>query len=116
MALILKMMIHSTSWIKVSGITYKCGQVVVVSSSLVPNFGEIEDLMIFSDNNMYIVARALSTVAFIPHFHCYEVVHPENNEYFLINPTDLSDPLPLSLYDLFTKLYIVLKYHIVENI
>lgn len=106
---------YSTPWITKAGVTYSIGQALIVSSDILPTFVEIADFFISDTDNYLIVVQQLFTVAFVPHYHTYEVLHPSEDEFNLLKQCDLLDPIPLSLYSNHApNYYITLKYHISE--
>lgn len=108
----------SASWVTINGVTYSIGLVVIVSSCLVPIFGEIVDIIVYDTDNYLLVTRSLFTVAFVSHYHAYEVMHPESDEFSVLKQVQLPDSTPLSLYSLknHSNYYVILKHHIPESI
>ena len=65
--------IFSVRWMKVNGITYKTGYIVVLSVILTPLLGWIQNIIVYDINNYYFVCKLLDTVCFCKHFHSYEI-------------------------------------------
>lgn len=92
---------------------------MIVSSNLLPDFAEIVNLIIYNKDNILLAVRTLTTTVFVAHLHSFEVVRPSTDNFTVLKPTDLLDPVPLSLYQLTNSpncSYVTLKYYIVENI
>lgn len=103
---------HRISWVEVDGITYKKGVVIVVGMDLVPEFGIIDDIIVFNTDEIFFVLQNVSTISFEHHFHSY-LVCPEN-DFCIIRHTQLYDHTPLSIYQLSDSFYISLKYQLYD--
>ena len=102
------------TWVKVRGITYKIGYVVVLSSGLTPVFGLIDNIIVYDVDRFFYVCNVMETVCFSEHFHCFEVEKSSDME--VIEYDRIYDYTPLYLYTVNNTLYIPLKYHLKENV
>ena len=98
-----------------NGITYKPGQIAIISSNLLPQFGMIADIIILDTDNIVIILEKLHTTAFISHFHCYEILYVQPTEYILMKPSEFVDLSPLSLYKPPNHNFVSLKYYVERN-
>jgi len=109
---------HRARWIKAYGQQYKQMNAVVIGiTDGYPQFGVIQDFYITDCLNLLAV-KAYETVAFIEHFHGYEVKPTSSSQEIFINICSLIDPHVLVIHHLahIQKYVIVLKYHICSTI
>ena len=79
------------SWVNICGTVYKPGNIVVVSSDLLPIFGNILDIIVYDITQCYFVCELLITNGFSHHYHAYEVTrHVQPRELVICS-------LPLSI-------------------
>ena len=103
---------------KIGGTVYKPGAVVILKSELLPEFGEIIDVIVNNVDECWLVCKVYLTMCFAPHFHAYKVLcsHPVIR---LIQQSNLLDNHPLSLYRIHQhpgSKFVPLKCHIIENV
>ena len=108
----------SVTWIEITGTRYSHGNVVVIDTDLVPEFGIIEDIIVDALMCYYFVLEKLHTVCFSNHYHSFEVIKHVPKEFFICKPSDLFDHAVLGLYHIpqCHSLFVCLKYYLVENI
>ena len=110
--------VHSVKWVELAGTTYRPGGVVVISSTLMPSFALIMDVLLLgTDSVCMFICRKYTTQCFNSHLHAYEVV--ESEEQIVVEQNNLQDYHVLSQFKLDTHddvLFISMKYHIIENI
>ena len=99
---------------KVNGITYNTGYIVVLSVNLTPLFGQIQNIIVYDINSYYFVCELLDTVCFCEHFHSYEI--SVTSGIVIVKHNELYDHTPLYLYHVNNQSYISLKYYLIDNI
>ena len=104
----------------VSGTMYRPGGVVITSSSLMPVFAEIIDILIVhvDENQLCLfICSHFTTQCFNHHFHSYELTPSKDT--ILIKQNDLFDFYVLTPYKIHAHtntVFVPLKYHIMEQI
>ena len=93
---------------------YQLRSVVVLAVAELPTFGVIVDILT-SDSNTYFVCEVPFTVCFNRHFYTYEIYRDAQPEYVLCSHSDLADPYVLSQYSVSSKIFVPLKYHLVDS-
>ncbi|KAK3925508.1 Methylthioribose-1-phosphate isomerase [Frankliniella fusca] len=88
----------SPNWINFKGTKYQPGMVLLISvnESGGPVFGMLEVILVSFDNTVVFVYSDLVTIGFDEQLHSYEVENYDN--WSCTTPSDLVEPLPLSLY------------------
>ena len=102
----------------VSGTVYRPGGVVITSSTLMPVFAVIVDILIVDENQSCVfICNQFTTQCFNHHFHSYELT--PSAETIAIKQNDLFDFYVLTAYKVQAhshNLFVPLKYHIMEEI
>ena len=92
--------------------SYKPNAVVILKSELLPEFGEIIDIIVTNVGKCWLVCKVYLIECFAPHFHAYVVhSHPAIQ---LVQQSNLIDNHPVSLYHIQHhpgSKFIPLKYH-----
>lgn len=109
------MYICRLSWIEIDGTVYKTGSVVVLTSSLMPQFGTIMNIVMLNVDDYYFVCELLCTVNFSEHFHAYEVTRNSVIHLVICKQSELVDHHVLGMYSVAAKHLVSLKYHLMEN-
>ena len=104
------------NWIEVLGTRYKAGEVVILSVDSVPTFGLITDIIVREVDDYFLVCNQLHTDCFSHHYHAYEVSQYSTPLFIFVKQPDLASHSVLGLYHKLTTDYVVLKYHIPDNI
>lgn len=61
-------------WVQTNGMHYQVGTVVLISVvDSLPLFGEIHSILLFENNEVFLILKSLDTVKFDSHFHAWEV-------------------------------------------
>ena len=81
----------------IRSIKYKTGAIVVLSSLLLPVFGEFKSIFVYNADKCLFVVQEYTTECFVSHYHSYEVTHQNPPSYHLCNPKNLIDYRPLRL-------------------
>ena len=90
---------------------------MAISSSLLPVFGKIIDIVIVSVTDCYFVCELLITDSFNSHYHAYEVRQQRQPTHLVIcKQCDLIDHHILGMYHVSTFTFVSLKYYLPENI
>lgn len=97
------------------GYQYKFGDIVVLSSDLLPCFGLIKDIVIY-DGIYYLTCNVLETECFCHHNHSYEVTYQFPSVISFCNINELYDYHHLGLYESNSRFFVPLKYHIIESL
>lgn len=105
-----KVLTFRISWVEVNGTTYKKGAVIVLGMDLVPDFGMIDDIIVFNTDEIFFVCTAVLTISFDHHFNSY-LVSP-SNDFCIVHQIHLHDHTPLSIYRLSNSFYVPLKYQL----
>ena len=111
----LQVIVYRLSWIEIDGTVYKPGSVVVLTSSLMPQFGIITDILMLNIDDYYFSCELLCTVSFNEHFHAYEVTRSSLVNLVICKQSELIDYHVLGMYAVAAKHSVSLKYHLMEN-
>lgn len=89
--------------------------VVVLDSSLLPEFGIIHDVL--NDvHQPFLVCEKLITDCFSSHYHAYEIIRPNPPVFCICKQSQLYDYSVLSLYHVQSSLFVSVKYYLVEKL
>ena len=116
-SLLFVLVAHRLSWVEIKGTTYKLGSVVVLSMNLVPTFGIIRDIFVFSTDMYYLLCEVFFTECFSHHFHAYQVCKQMPIDFLLCKQSELHDHTVLECYTVSSQpnsFYVPLKYQIIE--
>ncbi|KAK3924516.1 Cystathionine gamma-lyase [Frankliniella fusca] len=100
----------AANWVQYKGTLYKPGMILLssVDKSGGPVFGLLQTILV-SNEIFCFVFSVLSCLGFDDHVHAYQV--EASSRWSCCTPTDLLDPLPLSLrHNIFGKEYVSLRY------
>lgn len=105
---------------QIRGTTYCEGSVVTLTSSILPTFRRIIDILIADVDTPLLVCEILQTEEFRAHLHAFVVRTQEPIPTTVLKQNEVADHHVLGLYklslfqdDIFS-LYIVPKYHVVD--
>ena len=97
---------------------YKPGAIVVLSNQLLPEFGQIIDIILYDVDHCLFVCHIFDTLSFVSHFHSFQVRDPITCIMKVIKQADLADHHPLGLSSLSSyshSKFVPLKYHVIEK-
>lgn len=94
----------------------KLHSVLISEVSLVPSFGIINDILVFDVDKYYIVLEELHTDVYCHHYHAYEVSRICPRSFFVCEARNLLEHSVLELHENLSKLYVLLKYNIIEKV
>ena len=89
---------------------------MILSVDLVPTFGLISDIIILDVDDYYLVCEPLHTECFRSHYHAYEVSKNTTTSCVFVKQTHLANHCVLGLYHHNFTDFVVLKYHLSENV
>ena len=115
--------LYSVTWVNIHGTVYKPGTVVVLSNCILPEFGEILELLMYTTymdkSQCLFMCKLYVTNSFNAHFHSFEVYEDTSCQTVFVSQSNLADYHVLSIHSLssFPHIkFIPCKYHIIENI
>ena len=104
------------SWLQIQSKILKPRSVLINDMTLVPLFRIITDLLVFDVDEYYVVLEELHMNVFCHHYHSYEVSRIRPISFLICKVRRFLEHCVLELHENSSKLYVLLKYNIVENI
>jgi hypothetical protein len=81
-----------TTTAEVLGTVYKAQCCVLIGYHLdLPQFGQVQDILVVENLQVYLVVEVLNTCCFSDHHHSYEVIKISNPEIAIFMPSELKD-------------------------
>ncbi|XP_052120479.1 uncharacterized protein LOC127748910 [Frankliniella occidentalis] len=102
----------SANWVNFKGSTYKPGMILLleVNESGGPVFGLLKSILLCENENFTFVFSYLMCSGFDDHLHAYEV-EVSDEKWSTVLPSELYDPLPLSVHhSICSKKYVSLRH------
>jgi hypothetical protein len=98
---------------------YKPGAILVLSNELLPEFGEIQNILVYNTSHCLFMCKLYVTNCFNPHFHSYEVYPIDPARTTFTTQSNLFDYHVVAMHSLSSFphfKFVTLKYHLLEMV